>query len=205
MNWAETTKAKSDQLNAVDLITGEMTITITKVKVVNNPDQPAIIYYEGDNGKPYKPSKTMRRLIAVKWGDDESQFVGRSLTLFCNPAIRFGPNEVGGIQISHMSHMESEKRHMLMVARNKYEAFKPLHLVIEKPKPKKSPEEAASDWVEKSMTEINKFNSAEELNAWLEKNDGTITKLEKYEQLSTRFSNFCLDAQDSFAEPEAEG
>lgn len=58
-----TIKPKSDQLNADDLIAGPKTITVTGVKLVAE-DQPVAISFHGDDGKPYKPCKSMRREVA---------------------------------------------------------------------------------------------------------------------------------------------
>ena len=55
--------ATRDQLNADDLIGGPRTITVTRVSKMKEPDQPIAIYFEGDGGKPYKPGKSMRRVL----------------------------------------------------------------------------------------------------------------------------------------------
>ena len=64
MNIQKTIEAKSDQLNADDLIGKSRTIKITDVKVLDSDVQPVLISFEGDNGKPYKPSKGMIRVLA---------------------------------------------------------------------------------------------------------------------------------------------
>lgn len=94
---------KSDQLNFEDFI-GNHTITIKITKVVFlGGDQPFAFHYEGDNGKPYKPCKSMRRIIIYCWGDDGNHYIGRSMTLYGDAKVKFGGLEVGGIRISHMS------------------------------------------------------------------------------------------------------
>jgi hypothetical protein len=100
-----TVAPKSDQLNADDLIVGSKTIKITGVRGADTPDQPVAINFEGDGGKPYKPCKSMRRVLLHCWGKDGQSYVGRSLTLYCDPKVKFGGLEVGGIRISHMSHI----------------------------------------------------------------------------------------------------
>lgn len=60
---SQTIAPKSDQLNADDLIGGPRTIKVTRVSAMKEPDQPIAIYFEGDNGKPYKPGKSMRRVL----------------------------------------------------------------------------------------------------------------------------------------------
>ena len=98
---------KSDQLNADDLLGGRtMVITITKVGIKMD-EQPVSLHFEGDNGKPYKPGKSMRRVLVNCWGPDANVYVGRKLKLYCDPAVKFGGMEVGGIRISHMSHIKS--------------------------------------------------------------------------------------------------
>lgn len=100
---------KSDQLNADDLIAGPRTITITRVTASpESPEQPVSVFYEGDGGKPYKPCKSMRRVLVAAWGADASQFGGRSLTLYRDPDVTYGGLKVGGIRISHMSHLECD-------------------------------------------------------------------------------------------------
>ena len=91
---------KSDQLNADDLIAGPRTIRISAVKS-GSAEQPIIVHYEGDNGRPYKPGKSMRRILVAMWGSESDAYIGKRLTLFREPGIRFGSDEVGGIRISH--------------------------------------------------------------------------------------------------------
>ena len=102
-----TVEPKSDQLNSDDLIGRSLTVRITKIGAnPGAPEQPISIYFEGDNGKPYKPCKSMRRVLINTWGADGSKYPGRSLTLYRDPAVKFGGLEVGGIRISHMSDIE---------------------------------------------------------------------------------------------------
>ena len=97
---------KSDQLNADDLIVGPRTVVVTAVKArasTGQGDQPVAVHFEGDNGKPYLPCKSMRRVLVHVWGRDGGAYVGRSLTLFRDESVVFGGAAVGGIRISHMS------------------------------------------------------------------------------------------------------
>jgi hypothetical protein len=98
---------KSDQLNADDLLAGPRTITVTSVSAnEGSAEQPISIGFEGDNSKPYKPCKSMRRVMVHVWGADAKHYAGRSMTLFCEPSVQFGGMKVGGIRISHMSHID---------------------------------------------------------------------------------------------------
>lgn len=102
-----TIEAKSDQLGADDLMSGPRTIKITKVSAdPGSSEQPIVINFEGDNRKPWKPCKSMRRLLVAIWGANGNEYVGRSVTLYRDPTVKWGGLEVGGIRISHMSHID---------------------------------------------------------------------------------------------------
>lgn len=106
---------KSDQLNFDDLAAGQTkTIKITKVSIASG-EQIIAINYEGDNGRPYMPCKSMRRVLVNCWGSDGTQYAGRSMTLYGDSKVKFGGMEVGGIRISHLSHI-SEPRTMALTA-----------------------------------------------------------------------------------------
>jgi hypothetical protein len=96
---------KSDQLNADDLIAGPRTITVSKVVVQSGAEQPVAIFFDGDSGKPWKPCKSMCRVLVHAWGADGANYVGRSITLRRDPNVKWGGIAVGGIRISHLSHI----------------------------------------------------------------------------------------------------
>lgn len=100
MDLSQSIIPKSDQLNADDLIAGPRTIRISAVKS-GSAEQPITVHYDGDNGRPYKPGKSMRRILVAMWGSESDAYIGRRITLFREPGIRFGSDEVGGIRISH--------------------------------------------------------------------------------------------------------
>ena len=102
-NLRDTIIAKSDQLNADDIVGGTITVTVTAVKRGDSAEQPVVIHYQGDNGRPYKPCKTMRRVLIAGWGENGAAWIGRSMTLYNEPSVKFGGVAVGGIRISHMT------------------------------------------------------------------------------------------------------
>lgn len=110
---------KSDQLNADDLFTGPRTITITEAvpKGTDAVGQKLWIYFDGDGGRPYKPSLGMRRVLIHLWGRSFADWPGRRLTLFRDERVTFGKDEVGGIRISHMSHVQGEQRVTLTMSK----------------------------------------------------------------------------------------
>lgn len=132
--------AKSDQLNADDLIGRTMTIKITGVSL-KVEEQPVSISFEGDNGKPFKPGKSMRRVLVHAWGPDGSQYVGRSLTLYRDDKVQFGGLAVGGIRISHMSDIKASMTMALTVTRANKKPFTVQPLKIALPQVDQSPSE----------------------------------------------------------------
>ena len=106
MNMKEAIQAKSDQLNAVDITGYEPVIKITDVKM-HESDQPVSVHYEGDRGRPWKPSKGMLRVLTAGWGLDEKKWTGKTVKIYCDPTVMYGPNEAGGIRICAMSDIPS--------------------------------------------------------------------------------------------------
>ncbi len=121
---------KSDQLNADQLLGGPMTITVADVRRGSGDDQPIVVHYEGENGRPYKPCKSMRRVLLFAWGNDGSQWIGRSMTLYNRLDVKFGGQEVGGIRISELSDIQSDIAISLTATRGKKEPVRIKRLVV---------------------------------------------------------------------------
>lgn len=123
MNITDTIEPKVDQLTADHLIGRTLTIRITDVRLTAG-EQPCEIRYEGDNGLPYRPGKSMRRVLVHAWGSDAKRYVGRSLTLYRDDDVQFGGLKVGGIRISHMSHINNAMTLALTAKKGSKKAFK---------------------------------------------------------------------------------
>lgn len=152
-DMAATIAPKSDQLNADDLISGPRTITITRVSGNDNPDQPVNVFYESDNGKPFRPCKSMRRVMVHVWGPDAQAYVGRSMTIYRDPAVQFGGMQVGGIRISHMSHIDRVQQMALTATRAKRAPFRVEPL---KDAPKPATTETDEEYLKKSARDAAK-------------------------------------------------
>ena len=50
----------------------------------------------------------MRKLLIFAWGEDGRRWIGKSMTLYNDQQVRFGGMTVGGIRISHLSHIDRE-------------------------------------------------------------------------------------------------
>jgi len=120
MDLSETIHANSAQLNADDLISGPITVTITKVEESKSADgkQPIDIHL-AERTVPWRPCLTMRRLLVHIWGSDGNTYEGRKLTLYRDPAVKYGNELVGGIRISHASHIDKAQKTMLQVTRGR--------------------------------------------------------------------------------------
>jgi hypothetical protein len=143
---SETLAPKSDQLDAVDLLGGPQTFTITKVSK-GNAEQPVQVHL-AEFPRVWRPGKSMRRVLAACWGTESSEWVGRRVTLYCDESVTFGNDVVGGTRISHLSHIDKRKSVPLLVKRGKSATFTVEPLPDAPTKPTPSPEVAAlrAEW-----------------------------------------------------------
>lgn len=106
---------KSDQLNADDLIGGPKLIVITRVSA-GNSEQPRHIHYVGGEGRPWKPCKTMMRVLKEHWGTNG--YRGRSVLLVRDPTVSYGKNRnCGGIRIAGLSDIPADTQSMVSINR----------------------------------------------------------------------------------------
>jgi len=135
---------KSDQLNADDLISGPVTVTIAKVSA-GSAEQPVDVHLTEFPGRAFRPSKSMRRVMVAAWGVEASAYTGRRMTLYRDPTIRFGGMEVGGIRISHLSHIDKSFTLALTVTRGKRAPYVVDPLASTAPTTTRAPEPAPVD------------------------------------------------------------
>lgn len=177
VDLSKTIIAKSDQLNADDLLGGPITITIEDVKQ-GNADQPIAVFYKGCNGKPWYPCKSMRRVLVAIWGNDGKTYAGKSCTLYRDPEVKFGGIKVGGIRVSHMSNIDENVALGLQVTRGSKKLYTVKPLRIEKPQP-------PADLHERSQSAIAAINNAADVAA-LQK----ITGSNNYRLLLSQLDQF---------------
>ena len=122
----------SEQINADDLISGPMTVTIAAVNISPRDEQPISIKLKGMT-KVFRPCKSMARVCVHAWGADASKYTGRSMTLYRDPKVKWGGLEVGGIRISHMSHIDAPMQMMLTQTRSQRAPFKVSPLTVDAP------------------------------------------------------------------------
>lgn len=157
---------KSDQLNTDDLISGPRTIRIRDVRIAPSGEQRVSVYFDGDNGKPWKPCKGMCRVMVEAWGADAKEYIGRWCTLYREPKVTWAGLQIGGIRISHMSHIE---RDMVTAVTESQKKRSPLIVkVLTIPAaPADDKTVKLNAMVTKLLTDINACASVEELVAYL--------------------------------------
>ena len=121
-DFGSTLKGKPTQLNAEDLRSGPITVRIERVRP-GADDQPVAIYISGGH-MPWKPCLTMRRLLRACTGTTKgSALVGRWVTLYCDPTVRYGKLKPGGVRMSHLSGLDSRVVKALQVSKDRFEEF----------------------------------------------------------------------------------
>lgn len=175
IDMARFVEAKSDQLNADDLIGITKTITVTKV-TGEEGDQPIAIYYDGA-ARPFKPCKTMRRVLLAVWGRYAADYVGRSMTLYRDDKVTFGGLEVGGIRISHMSHIDKEVLVVVAKTKGKKAGIK-IQPLRDDPQEKAIPADPAQKWANAYIAAVDKAADLEALARFANEKSGKLAELQ---------------------------
>ena len=117
-----TIEKKTDQLNFEDFLGGvTRDVTIAGVKA-GTKEQQYDVAIEGDK-RVWRPAITVLKLLVEAWGDDAKEWVGRRARLYGDPDVMFGREKVGGIRVSHVSHIDKTLTARLSVTRGKRETF----------------------------------------------------------------------------------
>lgn len=134
-------KKKTDQLNFEDFLHGvTRDVTIAEVRP-GTAEQQYDIRIEGDK-RAWRPPVTVLKLLVEAWGDDATLWVGRRARLYGDPSITFGPDRLGGIRVSHVSHIDKPVTANLSKTRGKRQmhTVQPLK---DEPAPAQTPEPTA--------------------------------------------------------------
>ena len=118
MDISDSLAANSAQQNYDEFLAGPKTVTVSEVKK-GTAEQPVEVHLVEFPGKPFKPAKTVRRLLAKVWGTDASAWAGRRLTIYGDPEVRYAGKAVGGLRVSHVSHIDKPVEVLLTESRGK--------------------------------------------------------------------------------------
>jgi hypothetical protein len=117
-----TIEKKTDQLNFEDFLGGvTRLVTITGVKR-GTKEQQYDITFEGDD-RYWRPAVTVLKQLVEAWGDNATEWPGHRALLYGDPTVKFGPDKVGGIRVSHVSHIDKPVTASLTITRGKRGKF----------------------------------------------------------------------------------
>lgn len=125
---------KSDQISADDFISGPRTYSIVSVEINPGTEQPVQIKLAGEN-RVWRPCKSMARCLVAAWGPDAKLYSGKSVTLYRDPKVKWGGLEVGGVRISHMSHIDRPLSMALTATKGRRADYTVKPLIVEAPAP----------------------------------------------------------------------
>ena len=170
---------KSDQINSDDLIAGPVTVTIREVRITPGSEQPVSMMLEGTD-KAYRPCKSMSRVFVQAWGADAKAYVGRSVTLYRDPEVKWGGLAVGGIRISHMSDLDGPKTMVLTATKGSRKPHKVMPLenapaAATEPTPAK---QTAEEWTDTYIGQVKACATTDELIALQTRSAKSLAKLE---------------------------
>lgn len=163
---------RSDQLNADSFLAGPATFTVRDVQIRGGQEQPVSIFMEGTD-LAFRPCKSMSRVLVQAWGADAKNYVGRSMTLYRDPSVKWGGLEVGGIRISHMSHVEGKLVMQLTATKGQRKPHIVLPLIAEV----KQMPDPAQKWADAFLAKVAASNSVADLSNFVASKNEKLTEL----------------------------
>jgi len=168
---------KSDQFNADTFISGPQTFTVRDVHIKGGQEQPVSIYMNGTD-LAFRPCKSMSRVLVTAWGADAKVYVGRSLTLYRDPSVKWGGMEVGGIRISHMSHLDGKLLLQLTATKGQRKPHVVMPLIAEV-RPISPKAQTADQWAAEHIAAIQDAETLDDLSTIIGTGGRAMAKLEK--------------------------
>ena len=111
-------KKNTDQLNFEDFL-GGVTRVVTIAGVTKGRKEAQYdIAIEGDD-RYWRPPPTVLKQLVGAWGDEAEQWTGRQALLYGDPDVMMAGQKVGGIRVSHVSHIDGPVTESLSVTRGK--------------------------------------------------------------------------------------
>ena len=123
MDITEAAAPRSDQINADDLMPGPRVVTLVETRKGSVEQPVEIVTAEFGPRRPYRPGKSMIRVLINAWGAEASAYAGRRMMIYRDPEISFGSDKVGGIRISHMSDIDKKLTLALTITRGKRKPY----------------------------------------------------------------------------------
>ena len=132
----------SDRQNATDYTAGPKVFTVAGTSDYRDEKGRAKVnvHLAEAPDRPFKPSATNLRLIAIGWGEDDTTWPGRRIKLALDPEVMFGREKVGGIRVVALSGMEQPFTAKLPVTRGKKQEFR-VEILPDAPAPPPIPDD----------------------------------------------------------------
>lgn len=182
---------KSDQINADTLLAGPMTVTIREVTIHGGQEQPVSILLE-ETPLAYRPCKSMSRVLVQAWGADAKAYVGRTLTLYRDPSVKWGGLEVGGIRISHMSDIDGKKVMQLTATKGQRKPHVVMPLVVQR-RDDPPAQDGATKWSNAYLAAVRDAATIADLNTFA---NSKATKLAELQGARADLHTRCVEALD---------
>jgi hypothetical protein len=154
----ESVKAKSDQINADDLVAGAVTGRIVRV-TKGSAEQPVNIYLDTVPGKAWRPCKSERRILIEMWGNEPSGWKGQGVRLHRDPTAKWEGKPVGGVRIEAAT-IPRPLTTASTVSRGKKQARTIGVLQVQESRPEPTHEEKRARLVD-AITKAGKFDDAD--------------------------------------------
>ena len=115
-------KKNTDQLNYEDFLGGvTRVVTIAKVEKGRKEAQYDISIEEDD--RYWRPPATILKLLKLAYGAEGADWVGKKAMLYGDPDVKMKGVKVGGIRVSHLSHIDGPLTASLTVTRGQTAVF----------------------------------------------------------------------------------
>lgn len=166
---------KSDQVSADDFISGPRTYLIEGVEIRPGTEQPVSIWLTNEP-RAWKPCKSMSRVLVAAWGPDAKAYVGRSVTLYRDPSVKWGGMEVGGIRVSHLSDIERDMVMALTATKGKRAPY--TVKVLQAKAPAHPDDSEMRAWVSTFKNKLATMKSLDGVKAFETSKQGILTNLQ---------------------------
>lgn len=112
----------TDQLNYEDFLGGAQRIVTIKGVEKGRKEAQYDIAIEED-ARFWRPPATILKLLVLAYGDETDNWVGKRANLFGDPDVKMKGVKVGGIRVSHLSHLDKPLVESLTVTRGQSAVF----------------------------------------------------------------------------------
>ena len=143
---ARAIEPQSDRQNAVDYQTGPKVFTVAGTSDYRDDKGRGRVnvHLAEAPDRPFKPSATNLRLIAIGWGEDDTVWPGRRIKLALDPEVTYGREKVGGVRVVALSHIDQPYTAKLPVTRGKKAEYR-VEILTDQPAPPPIPSFATED------------------------------------------------------------